>query len=198
MLGAAWTPGATISLCRKVHPDVLVVDSSGDPNGRLVKDLVSRGFASTVVALVGPKEQHSLFVSTMRIFGTHGIIAQDAELPKLATALRSAHYLRSYIDPELLSLAGATLLLNHDTTCLSPRELEVLRLVASGCRNREIACQLRLSVETVRSHMKGCLRKLAARDRVQAVHLAYALGFLTPPVALGRHNTQHAEATTAR
>ena len=63
---------------------------------------------------------------------------------------------------------------------LSARELEVLRHVAAGRNNREIADALVLSVATVKTHLASVLAKLGLRDRVQAVVLAYETGLVVP------------------
>ena len=63
---------------------------------------------------------------------------------------------------------------------LSEREGEVLRLLAKGMSNGEIAASLFVSVETVKSHVASILMKLAVRDRTQAVIAAYETGFITP------------------
>jgi DNA-binding NarL/FixJ family response regulator len=70
--------------------------------------------------------------------------------------------------------------LHRDLSALTPRELEVLKLLAKGLSNAELAGRLQLSETTVKTHVARILFKLKLRDRAQAIIVAYETGLITP------------------
>ena len=120
--------------------------------------------------------------------GASGFLLKDAPEEQLAAAIRvaadggalfSAGVTKRLI--ERFAQLGSTALPALDD--LSPRELEVLRLIARGNSNGEIAAELVLSEHTVKTHVAHILQKLDLRDRTQAVILAYETGLVRPGAA---------------
>jgi DNA-binding NarL/FixJ family response regulator len=119
--------------------------------------------------------------------GASGFLLKDAPADQLVTAVRSLAAGDALIDPVItrrlisrFALAARPAGVPGELSQLTPRELEVLRLVARGLSNIEIAQELVVEENTVKTHVSRILTKLGLRDRVQAVVLAYELGFVTP------------------
>jgi DNA-binding NarL/FixJ family response regulator len=119
--------------------------------------------------------------------GASGFLLKDAPADQLVTAVRSLAAGDALIDPVItrrlisrFALAARPAGVPDELSQLTPRELEVLRLLARGLANIEIAQELVVEENTVKTHVSRVLTKLGLRDRVQAVVLAYELGFVTP------------------
>jgi len=119
--------------------------------------------------------------------GASGFLLKDAPADQLVTAIRVVADGDALLAPSITRRLIAEFALRPPSTArpaqvgaLSPRELEVLRLVARGLSNTEIAAELYVSDATVKTHVSRILEKLSLRDRVQAVVLAYESGLLQP------------------
>jgi len=109
--------------------------------------------------------------------GAHAYVLKRAVRLELLETIRSVHQGHRHVTANVAS-ALAT---HRGAECLSPREVEVLRLAAAGNSNLEIGLHLAVSRETAKAHMKHIMAKLGANDRTHAVTLALARGILPPP-----------------
>lgn len=106
--------------------------------------------------------------------GARGYMLKSMPPKELVDAIRQVHAGRKRIPPEI----AARLAEHYSDEVLSDREIEVLKHVAGGNRNREIAERLFISEETVKVHIKHIMEKLGASDRTQAVSIAVRRGIM--------------------
>ena len=113
-----------------------------------------------------------------RVAGATGYLLKDASAAELKAAVRAAHAGQPVLAP---SVAGRLIgqVRRGPDSALSPREVEVLRLVAAGTTNRETARRLLISEATVKTHLLHLYEKLGVNDRAAAVSEAYQRGLLS-------------------
>ncbi|RFU86056.1 DNA-binding response regulator [Streptomyces triticagri] len=180
---------AAVDLAAEIEPDVVVMD---------VRMPVLDGIEATKL-LAGAGVEHPVKVLVVTTFnldeyvydalraGASGFLLKDAPPSQLLHGIRTVAMGAALLDPEVTRrLVGryAARIRPADgereqDVPLSPRELEVLRLIADGLSNSEIAAALVLSQETVKTFVSRILTKLDLRDRVQAVVYAYRRGLVT-------------------
>jgi DNA-binding NarL/FixJ family response regulator len=110
--------------------------------------------------------------------GAHGFVLKDAPLEELSRAIRIIAEGGSYVDPVLAGTITSAEAASR-LPALTPREREILRLLADGMRNEEVALRLEISALTVRSHVKNAMVKLEADTRTQAVARALRESLIT-------------------
>ncbi|GAA2744012.1 response regulator transcription factor [Kitasatospora cinereorecta] len=177
-----------VDLARKVRPDVVVMD---------IRMPVLDGLEATrLLAGVGvPHPAKVLVVTTFNLdeyvyealrVGASGFLLKDAPGDRLLHGIRTVATGAALLDPDVTRrLVGRYAARirpaekTHRDIPLTPRELEVLRLIADGLSNSEIAATLVISHETVKTFVSRILTKLQLRDRVQAVIYAYRHGLVT-------------------
>lgn len=188
VVGAAGDGRAAVDLARRLLPDVVVMDVrmpvlDGIEATRL---LAGAGVAHPVKVLVVTTFNLDEYVYEALRAGASGFLLKDAPASQLLAGIRTVASGAALIAPEVTrELVGryASRISppdrNQDHTVLAPRELEVLRLMAAGLSNAEIAAELVLSQETVKTYVSRILTKLDLRDRVQAVVYAFRRGLVT-------------------
>lgn len=186
------TGKGAVPLRERLAVDVLVVDATLDPWGQLIRRITEANAALTVVMLVREPCLTGPFLAAVLDAGVHGLVRHTAPPERILEAIRRSRAEGRYLDPTLAPFvpAGRGTVAATGPRRLSDREYQVLHLIADGLSNKSIADTLVLSVETVRTHIKGVLRKLEARDRAHAVAIGFRLGLLTqhgerPPNAEG-------------
>lgn len=157
-------------------PNVVVLDLNmpGRPSLEVVPEMKERSPATEIVVLT--MQDDLAFAREAMEAGVLGYVLKDAADEELVRAVRMARKGRTYLQPEL----GARLARDRGGPAddLTDREREVLRLIALGHTNAEVAEQLYLSVRTVESHRANILRKLSLQTRSELVRYALDQGLI--------------------
>jgi DNA-binding NarL/FixJ family response regulator len=190
VVGTAADGADAVRLCRRVKPDVVLMD---------VRMPGVDGIAATR-RLAGPDGPRILILTTFDLdeyvydaltAGASGFILKDTTAERLFDAVRVVAAGDALLAPGVTRrLISEFARLNHRPpapqaapvrlAALTPRETQVLRLVAEGLSNAEIAVRLTVTEETVKTHVSRILSKLGLRDRTQAVVTAYESGLVVP------------------
>jgi DNA-binding NarL/FixJ family response regulator len=185
VVGEADSGAEAVTLARALEPDVVCMDvRMPDVDGIRATELVLRLPRPPKVLVVTTFSSDDFVLGALRA-GAAGFVLKRARAPELVAAVRAVAVGDSLLYPDAvraLALAAYRPPVRRDAPALTRRETEVLALVAQGLSNAEVAARLVLGTETVRTHVAALLRKLGARDRTQAVVLAYEAGL----VDLGR------------
>jgi DNA-binding NarL/FixJ family response regulator len=189
VIGEATDGAQAVELARRLKPDVVLMDIrmpelDGIEATRRV--LAQAGDHAVRVLMLTTFDLNEYVYEALRA-GASGFLLKDAPADQLVTAIRVVAAGDALLAPSvtrrLIEEFARRPLANARPAALealSPRELEVLRLVARGLSNAEIATELYVGDATVKTHVSRILQKLSLRDRVQAVVLAYESGLLQP------------------
>jgi DNA-binding NarL/FixJ family response regulator len=157
-----------LRLIEEHAPDVAVVDirMPGVGGIDIARRLSGEGSKTAVILYTGHSER-SLLLEALDA-GARGFLVKEAPLDDLARAIRTICGGGTYVDPALAGLLAGPQAAERLPT-VTKREREILRLLADGMRNEQVARQLSISPLTVRSHVKNAMRKLEADTRTEAV-----------------------------
>lgn len=177
VVGEAGDGDEAVGLARKLDVDVILMDLRMPNMGGVeaIRRLRELRHPARVLILTTYDTDRDVVAAIDA--GATGYLLKDAPRDELVRAVRAAHTGQSVLAPSvastLIGLVGA----NAPGT-LSPRELEVLRLVAEGATNQVAARRLLISETTIKTHLLHIYTKLGVRDRAAAVATAYKRGLL--------------------
>jgi two-component system, NarL family, response regulator YdfI len=166
-----------------VEPDVVLVDASGDNSEAALDALVASDLAiETIVILLCDHSRSGWIAEALRA-GVRAILPSEVSPDQLAAALQAAMAGLVVVHPSEIAVAlpaasAALSPLAELTEPLTPREREVLQMLASGLVNKEIAAKLSISEHTVKFHVASILGKLGAATRTEAVSLGFRRGLI--------------------
>ncbi|MHB8488290.1 MAG: response regulator [Candidatus Dormibacteria bacterium] len=169
------------------RPDVVLMDlrMPGMEGAEATRQIRASLLGTQVLVLTTYADDQSLFPALQA--GARGYLTKDASAEEIEQAIRALAGGRTHLDPAIQQrLVDAVLKAQPAVPTaaspipddLSPREIEVLKLIAAGLSNAEIAGALFLSTATVKTHVNRIFSKTGARDRAQAVRFAYQHGMV--------------------
>jgi len=185
LVGEAASGQGALRVVAETRPDVLLLDMRMPEGDGLfvVGELARRGELPATLILT-TFDDDAAAIEVVRA-GARGFLLKDVTLDRLVSAVRALAAGETLIQPALtaraeqkLSEVAAGADASPDEQPMTPREREVLRLLAAGYSNREIARALFLAEGTVKNHVSSILTKMAVRDRTRAVLKAAERGLL--------------------
>lgn len=185
VIGEAADGNEALTEIRAIRPDVALLDIRMPKRSgiEVLEELTQFGEAVPTIFLT-TFDEDPLFLKAVQA-GANGFLLKDVSLERLSETIRAVAGGETILQPALterivrvVRKQGTTFEALPDPEKLTPRERDVLRLIAGGYSNREIATSLRMSEGSVKNHTSSILSKLGARDRTRAVLRGIELGYL--------------------
>ena len=182
VVGEADSGEQAIELAKQLVPDVILMDLmlpgiDGVETTRIVKNFSPR----TQIVVLTSFHDDSLIFPALKA-GAISYILKDMKMNKLAEAITKAHHGEVILHPKVASRVLQNIRKDDDDsiiyTELTERELDVLKLIANGSSNSQIATELVISENTVKGHVSNILSKLHLGDRTQAAVFAWQQGIV--------------------
>jgi two-component system response regulator NreC len=176
---------AALERADSVKPDIVVMDISMPGMNGLVATRALKEIQPDAVIVILTRHGDDAYLQELLRAGADGYVLKQSAASELLQAIRATAARGQYLDSALTARVTAGFLAKSGRKAqatgvsLSEREAEVLRLIAAGYSNKEIAAQLELSVKTVEVHKANAARKLGLKGRIDIVKYALLQGWLS-------------------
>jgi DNA-binding NarL/FixJ family response regulator len=185
VVGEAATGREALRLVDQLRPDVVLMDIyMPDGDGLQATREIRQNFPHTMVVMLTSSESDEHLYQAVQ-YGAAGYLLKNLDAKQLFDLMAGVVHGEAAMTREMASrllkgVAKRSADTNRGEEALTERELRVLRLVAVGSSNQEIADQLMISVNTVKSHIRSILDKLQLENRTQAANYAIHRGLVSP------------------
>jgi DNA-binding NarL/FixJ family response regulator len=176
VIGEASNGEECLSLAKKLKPEIVLIDLSMPhmEDFEIIRKL-KRTLNLKVVALSMHSEKNYV-VKAVRS-GCDGYVLKNSPLEELIQAIQAVLKEGAFFSPQVARYLADTLI-EKEEEILTPREKEILKLLAQGRKNKEIAAELFISEKTVKNHLANIYAKLNVGDRVEAAFTALKMGLV--------------------
>ena len=173
LVGLATTGAEGIALAREHQPDVILMDLRLPDMSGISAIATIREQRPGARVLMLTTFEGDVEVQRALAAGARAYVLKSSSPEELVSAIQHVHAGKNYLPPQL-----AVELAQHVGETVTAREVSVLKLIAAGNRNQDIAEQLCIAEDTVKGHIKRIMEKLGAKDRTQAVAIALQRGII--------------------
>lgn len=184
VVGEAADGAAAVESARRLRPDVVVMDVSMPKISGLKATEQLKTHCPQVKVLALTRHAEDGYLQQLLQAGAVGYVLKQSQPTELLAGIRAVAIGGTYLDPAVAGRVVRNSAISHKPATghfarLSPREEVVLRLMALGYSNKEMAAELDLSVKTVETHRANAMQKLDLRNRIDVVQFAITKGWLS-------------------
>ena len=179
VVGTAASGEEAVPLSKTLNPDLVLLDLQlpGMHGLEVIAELAKNGDTLPKIVVLTVHDDDEIVLRAVKA-GANGYVLKHASADELVRVIRYVASGGLHFDEVVVKAFLSDGQRSQDRQLLTAHELEVLRMVAAGATNREVAEQLFVSVDTVKSHLETIYRKLEVSDRAQAVAVAMRKGLL--------------------